>query len=74
MPAIRPEAISNRIRLTYKVRAATCFLVAEGGAVDAVLPLTGSDVDAVIFELPPDEAVSVFCEPPVRHVTVSAPP
>ncbi|KVM72587.1 hypothetical protein WJ61_01105 [Burkholderia ubonensis] len=48
MPAIRPEAISNRVRLANEVRAAMRRLVAEDCAVDAVLA-------AVIDEFPPDE-------------------
>lgn len=57
MPAISPPAISNRIRLAYEVRAAIrlSLLVAEDGAVDAGLPLTGAFVDAVVEELPPGE-------------------
>lgn len=38
MPAIRPEAISNRVRLSYEIRAAIARLVAEDRAVDSVLP------------------------------------
>jgi hypothetical protein len=54
MPAIRPEDISNRIRLAYKVRAAVRRLVAEHGTVDSFLPFSGSEVDAVVNEVPPD--------------------
>lgn len=38
MPQIRPEAISNRVRLAYEVRAAVRGLISEKGAVDAGLP------------------------------------
>ena len=48
MPAIRPEAISNRVRLSNEVRAAMRRLVAEDGAVDSRLP-------AVVDELSPYE-------------------
>ena len=51
---MRPEAISNRIRLAYEVRAAVRRLVAEDGAVDALLGLAGSFVDTGINELSPD--------------------
>src|SRR5579885_1539331 len=37
MPAIRPEAISNRIRLTNEDGAPILALVVEDGAVDAFL-------------------------------------
>ncbi len=53
MPAIRPEVISNRIRLTYELGALDVALVAEHGAVNPGLSLAGSGVDAVINELPP---------------------
>jgi hypothetical protein len=48
MPAIRPEDISNLIRLTYEARAAAARLVPEDRAVDTVLP-------AIVFEYSPDE-------------------
>lgn len=53
MPAIRPEAISNRVRLADKVRAAMRRLVSEHGAVDTVLPLSGALVDAIVDEVSP---------------------
>ena len=46
MPAIRPEAISNRIRLANEVGTPVAALVAEHGAVNAVL-------SAIVDELPP---------------------
>ena len=49
MPAMRPEAISNRVRLAYEVRAAVRALVSEYGAVNSVLP-------AVVDKSAPDEA------------------
>lgn len=52
---MRPADISNRIRLTYKVRAAIRSLVAERGTIDTRLPLSGPTVDTVVSELPPDE-------------------
>lgn len=55
MPATRPEAISNRIRLTNKARALARPLVAERRAIDAVLWLASSLVDAVVDKLAPDE-------------------
>jgi len=48
MPATRPEAISNRVRLSNEERAAPRRLVAEDCAVDAFL-------SAVVDELSPDE-------------------
>lgn len=48
MPAIRPEAISNRIRLTYEFRALIWAFVPEHGTVDSLLA-------AVINELAPSE-------------------
>lgn len=48
MPAIRPEAISNCVRLAYKSRALVLRLVTEDGAVDALLP-------TVVDELAPNE-------------------
>jgi hypothetical protein len=48
MPAIRPEAISNLIRLAYEARAAMARFVPEDRAVDPVLA-------AVIDEDSPDE-------------------
>ncbi len=47
MPAMRPQAISNRIRLSNEVAAPVLALVSEDGAVDSVL-------SAVINELSPD--------------------
>jgi hypothetical protein len=55
MPAIRPEAISNRIRLTYEVRAASSSLVAERGTIDTLLRRARPRVEAGVSELPPDE-------------------
>ncbi len=55
MPAMRPQAISNRIRLSNEVAAPVLALVSEDGAVDSVLP-------AVINELSPYEhGVSAGC-------------
>jgi hypothetical protein len=54
MPAISPEAISNRIRLTNEFRALPHSFVAERGAVDPRLPFAGAHVSTVIDELPPD--------------------
>jgi len=48
MPAIRPEAISNLIRLAYEARAAAARFVPEDRAVDPVL-------STVIDENAPDE-------------------
>lgn len=48
MPATRPEAISNRIRLTYEARAAERPFVPEDGTVNSFLA-------AVIDKVPPDE-------------------
>jgi hypothetical protein len=54
MPAIRPEAISNRIRLTYEVRGSVRAFVSEHGAVDTVL-------SAVVDEVAPNkEGVSAL--------------
>jgi hypothetical protein len=53
MPAIRPEDISNRIRLAYKVRAALRRLVSEHGAIDSLLSFAGSLVDAIVNEVSP---------------------
>jgi hypothetical protein len=46
MPAIRPEDISNRIRLTYEFRAAMRAFIPEDSTVDSVLA-------AVIDEVSP---------------------
>jgi hypothetical protein len=46
---MRPEAISNRVRLSNEARAAMRRLVAEDGAVDAALA-------TVVDELSPHEA------------------
>jgi len=56
MPAIRPDAVSNRIRLAYEVRAAVRRFVAEDGAVDSALRLPGALVDAGVDEASPDPA------------------
>lgn len=56
MPAMRPEAISNRVRLSNEVRAAMRRLVAEDCAVDAQLAFSGALVNTVVDELAPDEA------------------
>lgn len=48
MPATRPEAVSNCVRLSNEVGAAVLGLVAEDGAIDALLP-------TAVEELPPDE-------------------
>lgn len=73
MPATRPEAISNRIRLTYEGAGSVRAFVSEYGAIDSVL-------SAVIDELSPhEEGVSCagaeynflagpheqFCVPPI---------
>src|SRR5262245_31255257 len=55
MPAMRPEAISNCIRLANECGAAPAAFVAERGAVDAVLPFSGALVSAIVNELAPDE-------------------
>jgi hypothetical protein len=61
MPAISPDAISNRIRLTNEVRAAVRPFVAERGTVDTRLDFAGSRVDAIVPESPPDEeGIAVF--------------
>ena len=55
MPATRPEAISNRIRLAYEFAAEVSAFIAEHGAVDALLA-------AVVFESSPREhGVSFGC-------------
>ena len=54
MPAMRPEEVSNRIRLANKARAAVRRLVSEHGAVDSLLLFSGALVDAVVNELSPD--------------------
>lgn len=48
MPAIRPERISNCVRLAYEIRAAVLRLIAEDRAIDAVL-------SAIVDEDTPDE-------------------
>jgi hypothetical protein len=48
MPAIRPDAISNRIRLANEVAGSVTPLVSEHGAVDALLP-------TVVNEAAPNE-------------------
>ena len=54
MPAIRPEAVSNFIRLSYEVAAAVVAFVSEHGAVDALL-------SAIVDELSPHKArISYF--------------
>jgi hypothetical protein len=61
MPAIRPERISNCIRLANEVRTKVAGLIAEGGTVDSFLSPPGSLVDAVINEFSPHkEGVSGF--------------
>jgi hypothetical protein len=55
MPAIRPADISNRIRLTNEVGTPDRSFVPKCGAVDALLPLSGALVSAVIHEPSPDE-------------------
>lgn len=56
MPAIRPDAISNCIRLANEVRAADFAFVAKDRAVDAGLSFPGSLVNAVVNEVTPHEA------------------
>ena len=48
MPAIRPEAVSNEIRLAYEFAAAMRSLIPKDSAVDSLLP-------AIVLESPPDE-------------------
>jgi hypothetical protein len=48
MPAIRPEASSNRIRLSNEFGAAVLGLVSEDGAVDSLL-------SAIVNELSPNK-------------------
>jgi len=55
MPAIRPQAVSNAIRLSYKLDARMRSLVAEHGAVDAGLRLPCSVVNAGVSEFSPHE-------------------
>ncbi len=48
------------ILLAYKVRASMLRLISEYGAVDSLLPFSGSLIDAVINEVSPDpNSVSV---------------
>lgn len=55
MPAIRPEAISNFIRLAYEVAAPVAAFVAEYGTVDSLLA-------AVVVEVSPHKArISFLC-------------
>jgi hypothetical protein len=62
MPQIRPQDISNCVRLANEFRTEIRRLVPKDGAVDAGLPFTGSLVNAVVKEAPPDEhGVSAFC-------------
>jgi len=60
MPATRPEAISNCIRLTYEFRATVRGFVPEHRAVDAFLRVPGALVDALVDEFPPDPAGVAF--------------
>ena len=55
MPAISPEAISNRIRLANEVGAPVLAFVAERGAADSSLTFSGARVTAVVGESAPDE-------------------
>jgi hypothetical protein len=55
MPLIKPQAISNRVRLAYEFAALVRSFIAKHGTVDAALPLSGSLVDAVVLESPPNE-------------------
>jgi hypothetical protein len=60
MPAISPEAISNRVRLANEARALIRRFVAEYCAIDSGLSFACSLVNAVINELAPHEtSVSV---------------
>ena len=55
MPAIRPEAVSNAIRLAYEFRALMWAFVSEHGAVDTLLA-------AVVDELSPGEhGIRLLC-------------
>ena len=56
MPQIRPEDISNRIRLANELGTAPCGLVPKDRAVDPDLALSGPLVSAVVDKLPPHEA------------------
>ena len=67
MPAIRPEAISNRIRLTYEVGTAVSALVPERGTVDALLSFACALVNRVIEKLPPHEE-RIPCKRPKDNV------
>lgn len=60
MPAIRPEAISNCIRLTYEFRAAVRGFVTEDSAVDPFLRLSRPFVDALVDEFAPDPSRITF--------------
>ena len=55
IPAIRPAMSSDRARLTYKVGRPEAAFIPEGRAVDAALSLSGSHVNAVINESPPNK-------------------
>ena len=52
MPAIRPDAISDSIRLAYKLNAACRSLVAKRRTIDPLLGFPGAHVDALIADLP----------------------
>lgn len=55
MPAMRPQDISNCVRRSNERRAEVRRLVSEDSAVDAVLPLAGSGVNAVVDEVSPNK-------------------
>jgi hypothetical protein len=55
MPATRPEAISNRVRLANEAAAAMRSLVAERGARNTFLRSAGPVIDAGVAEAAPDE-------------------
>lgn len=59
-PAIRPECVSNRIRLSNEFAALMLSLIAERGAIDSCLRLAGSLVNAAVDKLSPNKK-SVPC-------------
>src|SRR5690348_8064972 len=63
MPLTRPRAISNGVTLSDKLRRKDAGFIAEGGAVDSLLPLARSLVDTVVDELAPHEKSVRCCGP-----------
>jgi hypothetical protein len=61
MPAMRPDAISNRVRLAYEFTALVRSFIPERSTVDTLLPVPCPLVDAVVTKYFPNKQGVPLC-------------